>query len=159
MTKRPSARVLKMPGVVPYYGPRPAWIDAGRPMWITTEVGRFRSRDGIVVVVPKGYVTDFASTPRLLWPIMPPHGGLIIGCLPHDWGYSHGGKAGFLPKPWWDALFHDLLEITPDVPDWKVAAAYMGVCVGGKGGWKKGWHTFVAASEPDWPTLGEQHVG
>lgn len=153
-TKFKQASVIKMPAMVPYFGPRPAWVTPGRPMFITTEDGHFRSREGIMAVVPKGYVTDFASTPRLLWSILPPHGGLMMASLPHDWGYSHGGKNGFLPKYWWDALFHDLLLITPGVPRWKIPAAYAAVKAAGRGGWKRGWHDFEPASAPDWPALG-----
>ncbi|MGP9633725.1 DUF1353 domain-containing protein [Halomonas sp. AOP43-A1-21] len=123
-------------------------------MYITTESGQFRGRDGVTVEVPQGYVTDFASIPRFAWSIMPPHGGLMMASIPHDWGYSHGGKGGFLPKAWWDALFHDLLLITPGVPKWKVPVAYMAVCFGGKGGWVNGWHTFKPAELTEWAKLG-----
>lgn len=153
-SQRRQAKVLKMPGMVPYYGPRPAWIDPNLPMWITTEEGQFRSRDGIVVTVPKGYITDFASIPRIVWPISPPHGSLAMASLPHDWGYSHGGKSGLLPKAWWDVLFRDLARITPTVPAWKVPVAYTAVRIGGKGGWHKGWHSFEPGSIPDWSSIG-----
>lgn len=126
-------------------------------MFITTEVGYFRSRNGVTVETPVGYVTDFASSPRILWSILPPHGGLIIASLPHDWGYSHGGKGGLLPKSWWDALFHDLLLITPGVEAWKIPAAYAAVKVVGRGGWKNGWQDFKPATVPDWPSLGVIH--
>lgn len=149
-----QAEALAMPLMVPYFGPQPAWIDSGRPMWITVTEGRFRARDGIVVTVPAGYITDFASTPRVVWWITPPHGGLVIGSVPHDWGYSHGGKSGLLPKRWWDTLFHDLVAITPDVPTWKRKAAYRAVCIGGGGGWKNGWHDFAPGRVPDWRSLG-----
>ena len=149
------AQVLEVPALVPYFGPRPAWIRSRRPLSITVTEGVYRSRDGIVVTVPAGYVTDLASTPRLIWPILPPHGQLIIACLPHDWGYSHGGAPGFLPKAWWDALFRDLLEITPKVSPWKIPVAYAAVRIGGKGGWKYGWEPFEAGQIPDWPALGQ----
>lgn len=153
-SKYKRAAVIAMPAVVPYYGPRPSWLTSGRPMFITTTEGVYRSRDGITVKIPAGYITDFASNPRFLWSILPPHGGLMLASLPHDWGYSHGGKSGLLPKHWWDALFHDLLVITPDVAAWKVPVAYAGVRAGGKGGWKNGWHSFVPGTVPAWEQLG-----
>lgn len=151
---RKRASILAMPNLVPYYGERPLWIGAGRPMWITNSEGEFRSGDGITITVPKGYITDFASTPTFIWPLIPPHGALVIASLPHDWGYSHGGKSGLLPKRWWDRLFHDLIVITPDVPAWKRKLAYPAVRFFGKGGWSKGWHSFVPGRVPDWSTLG-----
>lgn len=154
--KHARASVLAMPNLVPYYGPTPRWVKPDRPMWITTSQGEFRSRDGIIVRVPKGYITDFASTPTIIWPILPPHGALVIASLPHDWGYSHGGKSGLLPKRWWDALFHDLIVITPDVPKWKRKVAYPAVKLFGQGGWQRGWCSFEPGTVPDWPTLGQE---
>jgi len=151
-----KVHAIKVPGVVPYYGSRPPWIGEGRPMFITTAEGQYRARDGVTVTVPRGFVTDLASTPRWLWSLLPPHGGLALASLPHDWGYAQGGKHGLLPKPWWDALFRDLLAITPDVPRWKAAIAYLGVRYGGKGGWVNGWHPFTPGTVPDWKSLGEE---
>lgn len=157
-SKLKRARVIQAPALVPYYGPRPAWLTSGRPMFITTTEGIYRSRDGITITIPVGYITDFATTPRILWSLLPPHGGLMLASLPHDWGYSHGGKSGLLPKAWWDALFRDLLVITPDVPAWKIPAAYVSVRIGGKGGWVNGWHHFTPGRVPNWPELGQEVI-
>ncbi len=46
--------------------------------------------DGLRIVVPKGFVTDGASIPRILWPIIPPFGPLLEGAILHDFGYQHG---------------------------------------------------------------------
>ncbi len=45
---------------------------------------------GLQVVVPKGFVTDGASIPRLLWPLISPFGPLLEGAILHDFGYQHG---------------------------------------------------------------------
>ena len=42
------------------------------------------------IIIPEGFETDFASVPRLLWPIASPMGILRYGSLPHDFGYQHG---------------------------------------------------------------------
>lgn len=152
------ARVIQMPAVLPYYGDRPAWLTPGRPMFITITDGIYQSRDGITVTIPAGYITDFASTPRPIWALLPPHGGLMLASLPHDWGYSHGGKSGLLPKRWWDGLFRDLLRITPDVSAWKTPVAYASVRAFGKGGWASGWHTFTPGRVPDWSRLGNNSM-
>ena len=41
------------------------------------------------IVVPAAFETDFASVPRMLWPIASPFGILRYGALPHDFGYKH----------------------------------------------------------------------
>ena len=46
--------------------------------------------DGIKVVVPKGFVTDFASIPRIFWGLIEPDGPLYLGAILHDFGYQHG---------------------------------------------------------------------
>ncbi|MDR3089853.1 MAG: DUF1353 domain-containing protein [Desulfobulbaceae bacterium] len=46
---------------------------------------------GQIWVLPKGFRTDFASSPRLFWPFgMDPQGILLIPSLFHDFGYRHG---------------------------------------------------------------------
>lgn len=47
--------------------------------WIENKTGEvFR------IVIPKGYKTDGASIPRILWPIMHPLGKAFWAALPHD---------------------------------------------------------------------------
>lgn len=48
--------------------------------------------DGTPIVFPAGFITDFASVPRLLWfiPGFSPYGPLLCGSIPHDFGYQHG---------------------------------------------------------------------
>lgn len=43
------------------------------------------------VIIPKGFVFDFASIPRALWGIMSPTGILLSGSVPHDFGYRYKG--------------------------------------------------------------------
>ena len=40
------------------------------------------------VQIPVGFVTDFASVPRLLWSIFPPTGGYGKAAVIHDWLYQ-----------------------------------------------------------------------
>lgn len=37
-----------------------------------------------VIVVPAGFVTDFASTPRALWSVIPPTGRYQLAAVVHD---------------------------------------------------------------------------
>ncbi len=44
---------------------------------------------GLAVEIPEGMTTDLASVPRLLWPILPPHGSYGPAAIVHDWLYRH----------------------------------------------------------------------
>tara|TARA_R110002124_G_scaffold122630_2_gene281192 strand:- start:808 stop:1191 length:384 start_codon:yes stop_codon:yes gene_type:complete len=41
------------------------------------------------VIVPSGTVTDFASVPRWLWIIFPPHGKMANASVVHDFMYDN----------------------------------------------------------------------
>jgi hypothetical protein len=41
--------------------------------------------------VPRGFITDLASIPRWLWPIVAPFELSIAAPVVHDWLYGHGG--------------------------------------------------------------------
>jgi hypothetical protein len=44
-----------------------------------------------VIVVPTGFVTDFASTPRALWSVVPPTGRYQLAAVVHDFLYWDQG--------------------------------------------------------------------
>jgi hypothetical protein len=44
-----------------------------------------------VIVVPAGFVTDFASTPRALWSVIPPTGLYQLAAVVHDFLYWDQG--------------------------------------------------------------------
>ena len=44
-----------------------------------------------VIVVPAGFVTDFASTPRALWSVIPPTGRYQLAAVVHDFLYWDQG--------------------------------------------------------------------
>ena len=44
-----------------------------------------------VIVVPTGFVTDFASTPRALWSVIPPTGRYQLAAVVHDFLYWDQG--------------------------------------------------------------------
>jgi len=41
-----------------------------------------------LISVPVGFITDFASVPRLLWPILPPWGNYGKSAVVHDYLYK-----------------------------------------------------------------------
>ena len=58
--------------------------------------------DGTVLFVPKGFVFDGASIPRVFWLLLSPTGLLLIPSLFHDYMYTHGFIVRALPAE--DAL-------------------------------------------------------
>ena len=126
-------------------------------MVISTGRGRYVARDGREVETPEGYISDLASTPSPLWSIIPPHGKLILGAFPHDWGCSHGGKDPAYPREFWNLLFYDILCLTPGIPAWKKSIAYQAVDKFMQGGWVNGWADFEPSKPPVWAALGAIH--
>lgn len=46
----------------------------------------------VVVHIPKGFITDFASVPRIFWNIMPPNDKYGKAAVVHDFLYSTNGR-------------------------------------------------------------------
>ena len=69
---------------------------------IDPETGKRR-----LIIIPVGFVTNFASTPAIIWSVAPPIGRHSKGALIHDWLYtSH--KEG---RPWADRVFQEAMEL------------------------------------------------
>jgi hypothetical protein len=79
------------------------------------------SVDGVRFVTPSGFWTDFASVPRIIWPVISPY-DLGVGPVPHDLGYFTGYKN----KAYWDSVFLACME-KDGIADWKTSAAYFAV--------------------------------
>ena len=96
-----------------------AWMRHKR-QWQLTEDWHCMLPDGTPIVIPRGFVSDGASAPRLFWPLMPPAGPLLAPSLIHDFAYrydylwTHDGNGGYLKhregagRDYWDRLFHEL---------------------------------------------------
>lgn len=57
----------------------------GRNLFVLREEIRYRSRWHLeILTTPAGRVTDFASVPRLLWAVFPPHGRYAPAAALHD---------------------------------------------------------------------------
>lgn len=52
---------------------------------------RFYSSKGLITV-PKGFITDGASIPKMFWSIFAPFGQYFQSALIHDWLYSSNNK-------------------------------------------------------------------
>lgn len=46
--------------------------------------------DQYIYRIPEGFVTDFASVPRILWSLLPPYGKHTRAAVFHDWLYRKG---------------------------------------------------------------------
>lgn len=66
------------------------YID-GRNWKVTAEFD-YQTNDGETIKIPSGFITDFASIPRVLWAFLPPTGDYGLSALAHDWLYRHGGR-------------------------------------------------------------------
>ena len=93
-----------------------------RPFVYRLRIGGFR----FSVVVPKGFISDLTSIPRLLWWLLPPDGPYQEAAVVHDYLYS-------LPEvPRWicDAMFRHVMQAM-DVPLRKRVPLFYGVRIGG----------------------------
>jgi hypothetical protein len=65
------------------------------------------------VIVPSGFTTDFASTPRIVWMWMPKSGGYSAAATVHDFLYKMGGNfpGRTYTKADADALFNEALKL------------------------------------------------
>ena len=103
----------------------------GRQLWRLDEPLRYQAAlngaGGIGIHVPRGFVTDFASVPRFLWPIFPPAGPWAEAAVIHDYLYSLPNCSRFLA----DAIFRECMYQL-GVPLWRRVSAYYAVRLFGR---------------------------
>jgi len=93
--------------------------------------------DGTKVIVYKGFITDYASTPRFLWRILPPWDKHKRAAVVHDWFYRGGNLIrpdGSKYRPCRkesDQKFKELMDRL-DVESWKAITMYDGVRLFGR---------------------------
>ncbi len=106
------------------------------------------------VVVPKGFVTDFASIPRLFWSILPPDGPYVYAAIIHDylyWCQTGSREAADNTLRYAMGDFH-VSQIT-------ITSIYSGVRAGGDAAWmenarlKKNGEKRILRSFPQDPTI------
>lgn len=87
----------------------------------------------LCIKVPKNFIFNFASVPRLFWNIFSPNGGRYdrASCL-HDWLYTtHMFKRSKCDKIFYWAMLDDR------TPKWKAWLFYKAVRLGGWYAWNK----------------------
>lgn len=85
-------------------------------------------KNGEKIVVPKGFITDFASVPRIFWNVIPPIGKYSKAAIVHDYMYDFALKT----KKEADLIFYEAMEVL-GVPKWKRLIMYWAVRVFGRG--------------------------
>lgn len=84
----------------------------------------------VKIVIPKGFVTDFASVPRFAWNIIPPYGEYKKEAVLHDYLYA----TGLFPKKIADKLFLISMK-EAGVSYWKRNSMYLSVKLFGGTAW------------------------
>jgi len=87
------------------------------PTWMLAREVTYRTKDGELSTIREGFHFDFASVPRALWWLYPPHGTkgnpYGIAALVHDWLLTHkkiGGRD--ITRAEADAIFLEVLLYT-----------------------------------------------
>lgn len=87
--------------------------------------------NGIYLTVPRGFITDLASVPRipLVWYLV---GGIgHAAAVIHDWLYS----TQMFDRKTADLIFREALYAIPGVRAWQAELMYAGVRIGGARTW------------------------
>lgn len=66
----------------------------------------YTTEDGMDIIVPDGFITDFASIPRGLWNIFPPTGKYGHAAVVHDFLYRNTS----VPRDKCDKIFLQAME-------------------------------------------------
>jgi len=94
----------------------------GKNLWKVFEpfeyhVGSYPSNE--VITVPVGYITDFASVPRVFWPLISPIDNHAKAGALHDFLYTEGKHT----RKECDKIFKEALIVLETKP-WKVWCMY-----------------------------------
>ena len=104
-------------------------IPGDKEMWIVIESFFYRGLE-----IPKGYRTDLASIPRILWNIFPPFGEYTTPAVIHDYMYDHPELHNYTKKEA-DKIFLKNCIIY-GTEKWKAKSFYYAVRLFGRGQWK-----------------------
>jgi len=118
---------------------RVEYID-GRKWLLLEDFGYFDDDffpNGIFICVPRGFITDFASVPRILWNILPPTGEYGKAAVIHDYLYVTG-KVGEVrvTKAYADGVFCDAMADL-SVGRTRRTLMWLAVKVGGGRAWNR----------------------
>jgi Protein of unknown function (DUF1353) len=110
-------------------------LDNGKSYLVLIDDLIYISGGGVRIVIPKGFITDLASSPRIFWGIVPsddPH--YDRAAVLHDYGYVTKGKFGAnltFTKSGVDHLFLEAMRAEGN-PEWKSVIMFMAVSLFGQ---------------------------
>ena len=104
-------------------------LEDGRTVQLDTELLYTHEPCGTMFIIPPGFVTNYASTPRFLWAIFPPQGKWSKAAVLHDWLYSEKTTSRFMA----DCMFRDAMREL-GVPLWRRVLMFYAVRAFG---WRK----------------------
>ena len=93
------------------------------------------TESGIPILVPRWFVTDFASVPKIFWSLFPKTGKYRDAAVVHDYLYRYNGF-GFWSRAGVDKIFIQAMKEL-EVPWWKRQALWSAVRIGGWKTWRK----------------------
>lgn len=117
----------------------------GRQLWAIAKPISYRTHAGDLITVPAGMVTDLASIPSFVSPILPPDGPWSQAAVFHDLCYAskgafewrtHAGHTRAAPysRLECDQLLRDAMSDL-GISGWRNWSIYEGVRLGGARGW------------------------
>jgi hypothetical protein len=83
------------------------------------------------IIVPAGFVTDFASVPRVPIAFWLTGNTAHMAAVVHDYLYT----SGIFPKETADRVFYEAMRVT-GIPLWRAYLMYLGVKWGGELAWE-----------------------
>lgn len=98
--------------------------------WVIVQEGRWRSPE-TEFVVPVGWITDLASVPKFLRPVLNRNGRSRYPAICHDWLYNTQKES----RAFADRVFLHAL-IAYDMPAWQARIYWAGVRAGGWAPWR-----------------------
>lgn len=106
----------------------------GDNKWILKEEYKYEI-NGFIIIVPKGFITDLASVPRILWVFFPPFGKYTRAAIIHDYLYSELNDT-FINRYWADKIFIFIMK-EHGVSTYKRVSMYRAVRMFGEPSWKR----------------------
>jgi hypothetical protein len=100
----------------------------------------YKTKDGWMIKVPRGFITNYASIPRVIWSVIPPHGKYNRPAIIHDFLYKYApidpktGKKCTQSRA--DYIIREGCEAV-GVRWWKKWSIWSGLRIGGWVVWRK----------------------
>ena len=93
--------------------------------------------DTLIIVVPAGFVTDFASVPKIFQNILPAWGKYGKAAVVHDYLYQFGYINEWMTRRMADDIFYGAMLVSGTKP-WKAKVMYWAVRLFGRYSWETG---------------------